>query len=88
MLLRAPLLGALVTTAGKTVGLYSALQQHALNEANALAAEVLGQSRSVVASDAATSVLDEYAQRVRGYAEVQLSLTRPLGDPPTKKPSH
>ena len=88
VLLRAPLLGALATTAGKTVGLYSALQQHALNEANALAAEVLGQSRSVVASDAATSVLDEYAQRVRGYAEVQLSLTRPLGDPPTRKPSH
>lgn len=70
LLLRAPLLGALATAAGKTVGLYSALQTHALNNANALAAEALAQSRAVTASDAASGVLEEYAARVRAYAEV------------------
>ena len=43
VLLRAPLLTQLAVLAGRTVGLYGALQQHTLNQANAYAAEALAQ---------------------------------------------
>ena len=54
VLLRAPLLTQLAVLAGRTVGLYGALQQHTLNQANAYAAEALAQPL-VVATAAMTA---------------------------------
>ena len=68
--LRAPLLARIASAAGTVVGGHNARQQAAMNEANALAAEALSQSRTVAACGAARSVLAEYASRVRAYMAV------------------
>ena len=70
VLLRAPLLARLAVRAGRTVGLYGALQQHTLNRANAYAAEALAQPLTVAAHAARPQMLREYSARVRTYLEV------------------
>jgi ABC-type multidrug transport system fused ATPase/permease subunit len=70
VLLRAPLLARLAVRAGRTVGLYGALQQHTLNRANAYAAEALAQPLTVAVHAARAQMLREYGARVLGYLEV------------------
>ena len=52
VLLRAPLIGHLAAVAGRFVGRYSAMQQAAMNDANAWAAESLAEARLVHAHGA------------------------------------
>ena len=68
--LRAPLLTQLAVLAGRTVGLYGALQQHTLNQANSLAAEALSQPLTVAALAARPQVLKSYRKRVGDYLGV------------------
>ena len=68
--LRAPLLTQLAVLAGRTVGLYGALQQHTLNQANSLAAEALSQPLTVAALAARPQVLARYRQHVADYLGV------------------
>lgn len=68
--LRAPLIGVLAEAAGRTVGLFGVLQQHALNDANSVAAEALAQPHAVAAQAAHRSVLGRYTSKVEAYMEV------------------
>lgn len=70
ILLKAPLLSRIAVLAGRTVGLFSALQQNALNRANALAAEALAQPHLVATLGARRAILDEYSSRIGEYLRV------------------
>lgn len=70
LLLKAPLLSRIAVLAGRTVGLLGALQQSALNRANALAAEALAQPQTVASLGAREALLQEYGVRVGEYLEV------------------
>jgi hypothetical protein len=70
LLLKAPLLSQIAVLAGRTVGLLGALQQDALNRANALAAEALAQPQTVASLGARQGILREYGRRIGEYLKV------------------